>query len=203
MTSQGMMTTHVFIAGIGVTADVQCLNDDHNTYDLDTWSTPQFHEIALEKTDEWVQSLKDDLITQIVEMEDDPDIEHDWQWREEYRAHQDMGDLGIRYEAWAYELTCGALGDPNEVFGLVVVQRHPIRVPLKPIDGRKTLEQLAKETQFEIWGTDRQIKAQNAFCDALKAVLSPEEWEDFESYAHKATTEELVAEGMRLARKHA
>ncbi len=49
------------------------------------------------------------------------------------------------------------------------------------------------------YGSKRQIDAQNRFTVALEAVLTPELWEDFENYAHKATPEEMVWHGLKLA----
>jgi hypothetical protein len=53
------------------------------------------------------------------------------------------------------------------------------------------------------YGTDRQITAQNNFTYTLQQILSPEKWENFEDYAHRATPEEMVSYGMQLAAEDA
>jgi hypothetical protein len=52
------------------------------------------------------------------------------------------------------------------------------------------------------WGTERQIYAENAFFDAVAQVITSDEYSELETYCLKARTEEMLAEGMRLATKH-
>jgi len=60
----------------------------------------------------------------------------------------------------------------------------------------KGFGQIATEADY---GSERQIKAQNRFTCALEAVLTPEQWEDFEEYAIKATPDEFMWYGLKLA----
>lgn len=53
------------------------------------------------------------------------------------------------------------------------------------------------------WGSERQIDAQNTFTDALFVILSAEQWDRFETYAHKANVDEMVDFGLELAAEHA
>jgi hypothetical protein len=69
------------------------------------------------------------------------------------------------------------------------------------------LEQLAaaaRPTNHEDWGSPRQIGAQNSFFDALDIAVSGRltlaETEAFDTFCHKATTDEMIDEGLRLAR---
>jgi hypothetical protein len=69
------------------------------------------------------------------------------------------------------------------------------------------LEQLAKQarpTSLEDWGSNRQATAQNDFLDELDLAvtgrLTKEETEAFDACCHKATVDEMVDEGLRLAR---
>ena len=68
------------------------------------------------------------------------------------------------------------------------------------------LDQLAAEARpinDDDYGTDRQINAQNDFTFTLQAILSPEKWENFAEYAHRATPEEMIDYGMSLAAEEA
>jgi hypothetical protein len=49
------------------------------------------------------------------------------------------------------------------------------------------------------WGSERQIDAQNEFTDAVKAIVTPEAWDAYDSYCHKANVDEMVDEGIRIA----
>ena len=48
------------------------------------------------------------------------------------------------------------------------------------------------------WGSQRQIDAQNAFTDAVGELLTPKEWAAYDHFCLKASTEEIVEEGLRL-----
>jgi hypothetical protein len=64
------------------------------------------------------------------------------------------------------------------------------------------LEQLAiaaRPRDFNDWCSERQTAAQNAFCDALKTILTPNQFDAFEAFCLKATTDEMIDEGLRLA----
>ena len=50
------------------------------------------------------------------------------------------------------------------------------------------------------WGSKRQIDAQNRFTDAVEAVLPTKEFDAYDSYCLKATTEEMIEEGLRLVK---
>jgi hypothetical protein len=50
------------------------------------------------------------------------------------------------------------------------------------------------------WGSKRQIDAQNRFTDAVIDVLSPEAAIAYDDYCLKATTEEIIEEGLRLVK---
>jgi hypothetical protein len=62
----------------------------------------------------------------------------------------------------------------------------------------------ARPRDFNDWCSGRQIAAQSAFCDELKVVLTPEQFDAFEAYCLKATPDEMIDEGLRLAhqRRH-
>lgn len=59
----------------------------------------------------------------------------------------------------------------------------------------------AKPLNDDEWGSDRQIDAQNTFCDVVESLVSAEAFAEYEDYCMKATTDELIAEGLRIARK--
>ena len=65
------------------------------------------------------------------------------------------------------------------------------------------LAQAALPTDESDWGSDRQIDAENAFGDAVERILGTGSaaFRDWEQYALKATTEEMVAEALRLCRR--
>ena len=58
---------------------------------------------------------------------------------------------------------------------------------------------LAVPLDEDEWGSGRQIDAENGFCAALRAKLTDDQWWDFERYALKATTEEMIGCGLELA----
>lgn len=51
------------------------------------------------------------------------------------------------------------------------------------------------------WGSDRQIEAQSLFFEEVQKILSPEDFAALEAYCLKAGPEEMVAEGLRIAKK--
>ena len=53
----------------------------------------------------------------------------------------------------------------------------------------------------EDWGSDEQVAAENAWGAALEEWLDKWTFEDFESYALKATTKEMIEYGMDLAER--
>jgi hypothetical protein len=62
---------------------------------------------------------------------------------------------------------------------------------------------LAKEAlphNDDEWGSERQIDAQNRFTNAVETVLTPETFATYESYCLKATTDEMIEEGLRLVK---
>ena len=61
------------------------------------------------------------------------------------------------------------------------------------------LAELALPVDDAEWGSDRQVNAANDFGAALYSVLSEDDFSDFENYALKATTEEMVNYGLELA----
>ena len=70
----------------------------------------------------------------------------------------------------------------------------------------KTLEQIeamAKDaipTTSDDWGSERQIKAENDFFDAVKEHLTDDEYADFQASCLKATAEEAVDSGLLRVR---
>lgn len=68
------------------------------------------------------------------------------------------------------------------------------------------LEELAaaaRPINDDDWGSERHINAHNDFFDALdlsmSGRLSVEETEKFDSFCAKATSDEMITEGLRLA----
>jgi len=60
------------------------------------------------------------------------------------------------------------------------------------------MAQAARPSDDDDWGTERQIQAENTFFYAVMAILTPEEWDDLEAYALKASVDETVDEAMRI-----
>jgi hypothetical protein len=52
------------------------------------------------------------------------------------------------------------------------------------------------------YGSDRQVGAQNLFFNELQKVLPAKEFAELEEWCLKATTEEMLDEGLRYAREH-
>lgn len=52
------------------------------------------------------------------------------------------------------------------------------------------------------WGSERQIEAQNLFFQELEQVLPADQFGELEKWCLKATTEEMLDEGLRYARGH-
>ncbi|HIG40325.1 MAG TPA: hypothetical protein EYQ14_07260 [Gammaproteobacteria bacterium] len=48
------------------------------------------------------------------------------------------------------------------------------------------------------WGSERQIDASNLLGDELEQILSYDDFDDFELYANKATTEEFCAYALNI-----
>jgi hypothetical protein len=63
------------------------------------------------------------------------------------------------------------------------------------------LADAATPTRYSLEGSDGQIDALNAFTETLKLYLgeASAEWANFESYALKATTNEMIGFGLALA----
>lgn len=67
----------------------------------------------------------------------------------------------------------------------------------------KTIEQLAaaaRPVNDDDWGTDRQIKAENAFFERVRSLISRERYETLNDYCLKATTDEMIDEGLRVVK---
>ena len=65
------------------------------------------------------------------------------------------------------------------------------------------LAELAKSFSDEEYGSEEQIESSNNFVYTLQQILPDEAWENFEEYAHRATTDEMVDYGMSLAAREA
>lgn len=52
------------------------------------------------------------------------------------------------------------------------------------------------------FGSDRQVDAQNLFFNELQKVLPARQFAELEEWCLKATTEEMLDEGLRYAREH-
>lgn len=62
-------------------------------------------------------------------------------------------------------------------------------------DGRATIDDMAKAAlpvDDDDWGSERQIKAENAFFTYVERCLPPHIWEDIGDYSYGATVEERV-----------
>lgn len=80
------------------------------------------------------------------------------------------------------------------------IYRWDIATTSQPVN-RPDLEALARAAlpyTDSDWGSERQIKAQNALFDAARLILTSKEMADLEAYALHATTEEMIAEVLRL-----
>jgi hypothetical protein len=67
----------------------------------------------------------------------------------------------------------------------------------------KTIDQLAVEAKAftdEQWGSEEQIAAQNAFTERAERMMTPPAMRAFEIWCLKATTDEIIDEGLRLAK---
>lgn len=62
----------------------------------------------------------------------------------------------------------------------------------------KDLAQEARPINDDDYGSERQINAFNAFTIKMEQILSKEDFELFEDYSMKATTDELVDYGLSL-----
>lgn len=62
----------------------------------------------------------------------------------------------------------------------------------------KEMAQAARPIDYEDYGSERQINAFNAFTIKMEQILSKEDFELFEDYSMKATTDELVDYGLSL-----
>lgn len=49
------------------------------------------------------------------------------------------------------------------------------------------------------WGSERQVEAQNNFGSAVEKILPAEEWEKYEDWCARATTDEMIDFGQQLA----
>jgi len=65
------------------------------------------------------------------------------------------------------------------------------------------LAEHAKSFSDEEYGSEEQIESSNNFVYTLQQILPDEAWENFEEYAHRATTDEMVDYGMSLAAREA
>ena len=61
------------------------------------------------------------------------------------------------------------------------------------------LARAARPINDEDWGSERQVAAENELYANAKNVISTQAWERFEDWGLKATTEERIAEALRLA----
>ena len=52
------------------------------------------------------------------------------------------------------------------------------------------------------WGSERQIDAQNLFFQELEQILPADRFAELDTWCLKATTEEMLDEGLRYARVH-
>lgn len=62
----------------------------------------------------------------------------------------------------------------------------------------KELAEKARPIDYDDYGSERQIEAFNAFCLAMEKTLSADDFERFEAYSMKATTDELIDYGLKL-----
>jgi len=59
----------------------------------------------------------------------------------------------------------------------------------------------AKPLNDNEWGSERQIDAQNRFFDYIEKLIPAGKFSELEDYCNKATTDEMIAEGLRIARE--
>lgn len=70
-------------------------------------------------------------------------------------------------------------------------------------NGIESLAQSARPVNDDDWGSERQVAAENKFFKAVRAALTPEDFAALESFCHKARTEEMIDEALRLMKKPA
>ncbi len=58
----------------------------------------------------------------------------------------------------------------------------------------------ARPINYEDWGSERQIQAENLFFKLIETVLTPDEMEELEGYCLKATTEDMIEKAMSMAK---
>lgn len=66
------------------------------------------------------------------------------------------------------------------------------------ISSIKDLASAARCINEQDWGTERQIKAQNAFFDAVEKIVSKQTFSELEGYCMKANVDEMINEGLRV-----
>lgn len=64
----------------------------------------------------------------------------------------------------------------------------------------EAMAKAARPTEDDDWGSEPQIAAQNAFFDKVQTVIPANEFRALERYCHKATTDEMIDEGLRVVR---
>lgn len=70
---------------------------------------------------------------------------------------------------------------------------RPLRSYLQALADR------ARPLNDEDYAFDRQVEAENEFCDAVAAILSPVQMAHWQAWSLKATSNEIIEEGLRLA----
>lgn len=119
----------------------------------------------------------------IQEMQPEEDIH--WRCETCGRDHEEVAAGAPHHEACDDSMCAGFRGVPDG---------HYIKCS-KKVSG---LADAALPLSEEDWGSERQIKAEVAFQDALAEVLGEKAWEEFATFTFKATTEEMVAKGLAL-----
>jgi hypothetical protein len=62
----------------------------------------------------------------------------------------------------------------------------------------KELAEKARPIDYDDLGSERQVEAFNAFTIKMEQILSKEDFERFEAFSMKATTDELIDYGLTL-----
>jgi hypothetical protein len=105
-----------------------------------------------------------------------------------------------------------ATSEPSERFARIVFWLHAEKIHFQA-DALEEIERLAEAAApiptfagtdardgQDDWGSERQIDAQNEFTQALENYLPPSAWAKFEASLDKASTEDIIRNGLEIAR---
>lgn len=103
---------------------------------------------------------------------------------------------------WNGTMRAGHLNVPARCTPQTAKHLHPHRVPaglLAKLNPQVALlAAAARPINDADWGSERQVNAENTFFDVVRVALPGATFAALESYCHKARTEEMIEEALRL-----